>query len=315
MSIRKLSVAEAQAMGVRGLALSGDVDAPAVEIAQKYTLQSYLDDTLGVAAILRQPPNEQIVPSTKKAYDLSGYALGLHPSSETPVAVQFRGGQQQGGSAVFRLKPGEVIRPFGAPGAPGKFSGFEMGLPFGWLGGGNATVVVFRTADSTVDWLDRSEVIYHRIRVPVLQPADVPAVPAYNWPTRFPWPFAVSGPNVLPQKGTPILAVNPTRTLLRLRVADLPAAANMRVYFVGTDALAEGPTGAIDITDVAAVDVVWGTWSSIASANFATQYQTQYWTGELARLGANGGGVFFVDDSGTAALDGLFVDVVRYGVL
>lgn len=315
MSIRKLSIAEAQQAGVRGLALSGDVDAPAVEISKRYDYQSYFDATLGPAAILRQPPNDAIVPSTKKGYDLSGYALGLHPSSETPVSVQFRGGQQQGGSAVFRLKPGEVIRPFGAPGAPGKFSGFDMGLPFGWLGGGNATVLVFRTADATVDWIDRSELIYHRQRVVILDPAAVPTAVPFNWPTRFPWPHATSGLNRLPQKGTPGLAVTPTRTLLKLNVADLASAADMRVFFVGTDAFDE-LAGVTTLTNPpAAVDVIWGTWASVASANFAQQFQTLMFTGELERLGANGGGVFFVDATPGLDIAGASVDVVRYGKL
>jgi len=317
MTIRPLTAAEARLAGVRGLAISGTSDAPAVEIAEKYVFQSYLDDTLGAAAILRQPPNEQIVPSTLKPYDLSGYAIGLHPASETPVAIRFRGGQQQGGGAVHRLKPGQVIRPFGSDAGPGRFSGFEMGLPFGWLGGGSATIIVFRTSDSTVDWIDRCEIPFHRVRVPVLQPAAVPAAAAlaFNWPTRFPWPKAISGANAFPQKGVPALAVTPTQTILRLRVASLAAAATMRAYFVGADVFAEGTDGLVDLTDVAAGDLVWGSWASVASANFATQYQTQSVFGEFPRLGANNGAVMFVDASGAAALDGLFVDVIRYGVL
>lgn len=313
--IRPLSIGEAQNAGVRGLALSGNVDAPAIEISEQYTLQSYFDSTLLQAAILRQAQNEPIVRTTMKSYDLAGYALALHPSSETPVAVQFKGGQQQGGSAVFRLKPGEVLRPFGTPGAPGKFSGFDMGLPFGWLGGGVATVMVLRTADSYVEWLDRSEVIYHRTRMPIYQPAAVPATLPYNWPNRFPWPFATSGTYALSQRGRPALAVKPTRTLLRLRTANLAGAAVMRAYMVGTDAFAEQSDGTIDATDVSAYDMVWGLWTSVASANFATQYQTQFISDEFARLSANSGAMMFVDASGSAALTGLFVDVVRYGEL
>lgn len=315
MSVKALSIAQAQALGIRGVPLSGDVDAPAVEISQKYTFQSYFDDALMERALLRQPPNEQIVPSTRKEYDLAGYALGLHPSSETPVAVKFRSGQQQGGSSVYRIKPGEVIRPFGAPGAPGRFSGFEMGLPFGWLGGGNATVIVFRTADSDVTWLDRSEIVYHRVRLPIYQPDTIPPNILYNWPSRFPWPYAISGANSLPQKGQPVLAVHPTRTMVRLRMSDLANPAAMRAYFIGTDVFAELNTGLVDQSDVAAADIYWGTWASIAGASFNVQYQTQFFEGELARLSANAGCVYFVDASGSAALANQFVDVVRYGVL
>jgi hypothetical protein len=315
-SIRSLTSQQAQAMGVRGISSTGDVDAPAVELSRKFTFQSYFDDVLGPAAILRQSPNQQIVSSTLRKEDLSGYAVALHPSSQTPVAITFRGGQQQGSSATFRLKPGEFLRPFGTPnGVPGKFSGFEWGLPFGWLGGGNAILLVFRTIDAKAEWTDRSEVIFHRIRIPVVSPANVPAAVPFNWPTRFPWPHAVSGVEQLTQAGTPVLSAVPTRTLLSLRMANLASSASMRVYFIGADELAEGPTGAVNLTEAEAYDVIWGVWGSIASANFATQFQYQYLPVEMYRLGANDGGVIFVDGSGGLLLNNQFVDVVRYGVL
>jgi len=89
----------------------------------------------------------------------------------------------------------------------------------------------------------------------------------------------------------------------------------MRAYFVGADVFAESSAGVIDLTDVAATDIVWGSWTSIASANFAAQFQTQTVFGEFTRLGANDGAVMFVDASGAEALDGLYVDVIRYGVM
>lgn len=312
--IQPMSVQRAQALGLRGVALSGNVDAPAVEVAAKFQFQSYFDDTLGAQAILRQAPNEQIVRSTKRTEELAGYAVGLHPSSQTPVAISFRGGQQQGSSATLRLKPGEVIRPFGSPDAPGKFSGFDWGLPFGWLGGGNALLVVFRTDDASVDWVDRSEVIFHRTRVQVLAPAAVPVAPEFNWPTRFPWPKASFGTQALSQSGTPVLAVNPTRIAMTLRLANLVASETMRVYLIGSDEWAELDDGTIDLTETVAYDVVWGTWASVASANFATQYQTQFLPAELFKFGANEGGVIFVD-ANAGALVSAYVDVVRYGVL
>lgn len=314
--IRNLTVQQAQAMGVRGISSTGDVDAPAVELSRKFTYQSYFDNVLGPAAVLRQSPNQQIVASTLKKEDLSGYAVALHPSSQAPVAITFRGGQQQGSSATFRLKPGEFLRPFGTPGGqPGKFSGFEWGLPFGWLGGGNVLLLVFRTMDAKAEWTDRSEVVFHRTRIPIVSPAAVPTAPAFNWPTRFPWPHAVFGAEQLTQAGTPVLSVVPTRTMLSLRMSALASSATMRVYFVGSDELAEGPTGAVNLTEAPSYDVIWGVWSSIASANFPAQFQFQYLPVELYRLGANDGGVVFVDGSGGLLLSGQFVDVVRYGVL
>jgi hypothetical protein len=314
--IRPLSAQQAESLGVRGLSTSGNIDAPAVEVSAKFVYQSYFDNVLGPAALLRQSPNQQIVQSTLRKQDLSGYAVALHPASQTPIAITFKGGQQQGSSPTYRLKPGEYLRPFGSPGGvPGKFSSFEWGLPFGWLGGGNATLLVFRTSDAKAEWTDRSEVIFHRIRLPVFAPANVPVAPAFNWPTRFPWPHAVSGVDALTQAGTPVLSVTPTRTLLLLRLANLVSSATMRVYFVGAEELAETSTGAIPLTEAAAYDVIWGVWSSIASANFPAQFQFQYLPVEMYRLGANDGGIILVDGSGGLSLANQFVDVVRYGVL
>jgi len=313
--IRQLSGAEAAAMGVRGITSSGNSDAPAVEISYQFITQSYFDSTLLEKAILPQAPNEQIVSSTKQQTGQAGYALGLHPSSQTPIAVQFKSGQQQGSSAVFRLKPGEVIRPFGEPGGqPGRFSGFEWGLPFGWLGGGSVSLILFRTADAKVDWLDRSEIVFHRTRMAIIAPAAVPASTAlrFNWPTRFPWPKALQGANSMTQKGAPALAVTPTRTVMSLR-GDLAAAATMRMYFIGSDEFAEASDGTIGLVDALGYDVTWGTWASVASANYATQNQFQFMGPEVFRIGANQGSVILVDKGATLA--GKFVDVVRYGVL
>lgn len=311
MSIRAITGKQAQALGVRGLSV-GDVDAPAIELSRKYPYQSYFDDALGPAAIARQSPNSQIV--LPKREEISGYAVALHPSSQTPVAVTFRGGQQQGSSATFRLKPGEMLRPFGTPdGIPGKFSGFEWGLPFGWLGGGNATLLVFRTADASVDWVDRSEVIFHRTRIPIIAQGAVPAAPAFNWPSRFPWPKAQQGADLLTQAGTPVLSVNPTRIAMTLRMGALAASKTMRMYLVGGDEWAENAAGVVGLTEAIGYDVVWGTWTSLASANFATQFQTQFLPAEAYRFSANEGGVVLVDATG--GLAGQYVDVVRYGVL
>lgn len=303
--------------GIRGRSIVGDVNAPAVQISGFFSYQSYFDDTLLQRAILSQAPNEPIVASTLTQLNVNGYGLGLHPSSETPVAVRFFAGGQQGASSTYTLKPGQVIRPQGKGLEPGQFSGFEWGLPFGWLGGGNATIIVLRTADAKTDWLDRSEIIFHRARFPIYAPADVPASTAlpYNWPTRFPWEQAVQGANAFSQRGTSQLATSPTRVALMLRLATLANPATMRIYFVGTDCFAMDSTGVVDLAAVPpGVDVVWGTWASVASANYASQYQVQMLTGEIERFGANNGAALFVAN-GSADLEDEFVDVVRYGKL
>ena len=315
-----------QRAGVRGHAGTGDSNSPAVEQPTVFAYQSYFDDTLLETAIMNAPPNEPIIPSTLKKLDLSGYAVALHPASETPVAVRFKTGSSQGGSQTYRLKPGELRRPAGKPGhEPAQFSGLEWGLPAGWLGGGAANLIVFRTADAGVEWgSDFSEVIYHRTRVKILAVGEVPAaLQNFNWPSRFPWPLAQQGiagtTTPLSQRGQPALSLQPTRTLMRLRMDTLAAPADMRIMFVGSDPFAANNAGAglgsIDLLDVAATDITWGTWSQLAiAAGLEAQYQTKMLTGEAERIACNAGGVIFVDASGGTLAD-QYVDVIRYGRL
>lgn len=316
-----LSFAEAQALsrsgGTVGVGGSGAIEGPAIEIVDEFLYQSYFDDTLGPRAILTQSKNEAIVASTLKVVQTAGYAIGLHPTSETPIAVRFLAGQQQGASSFLRLKPGEVIRPNGYNGKPGQFSGFEYGLPFGWLGGGMTNLVVFRSPDATVNWYDRNEIVFHRQRLQIYAPGDVPGpttlVP--NWPLRFPWESAKRGTIPVTQAGQPGLAVTPTKTLLRLRMTALAAPSDMRVLLVGMNALEEAADGTVSLAAVPdAIDITWGQWASVASAGYATQYQSEIDETELTLLGSSTGGIILVDNSG-GSLDGEYVDIVRYGVL
>lgn len=322
MNIRHLSAHDFAAVaplrdgGVRGNVISGEVNAPAVEITGNFTYQSYFDDTLLQRAILAQPPSDAIVPSTLKSIDLAGYSLGLHPSSETPVTVRFRTGQQQGASSPYRLKPGQVIRPYGRPGDQGgQFSGFDFGIPFGWLGGGTVTLILFRTSDAWVDWPGSlNEYIYHRTRMRIVDSTLMPATPPYNWPMRFPWSQASFGASGLSQRGEPALVVTPTRTFVRLRVSSLAAPVTMRALFTGTNDFAMGPTGSIDLTDVASYDVIWGTWAQLGGgAGPGTQYQTQMLGADWERLSADNGGLILCSDD--ADLIDEYVDIVRYGRL
>lgn len=317
--------------GVKGQVLAGDAKAPAYELPVLFPYQSYFDNVLGPRAIYAQPANNPIVPSTMpdKPVTVTGYALGLHPSSECPMSVQFFTGAQQGASATFRLKPGEIIRPHGRPdghGHPGSFSGFTYGLPFGWLGGGSALLVVFRTADSHAFWIDHNEVMYHRIRLPILAPAALPAFAAmqYNWPTRFPWPEAISAidsPAGITQRGQPALAVHPTRTLMRLASVTGSALLNpapMRIYFRIADVLAMGPPGpTLNPNDVAFTDYVWGSYAQQAGAPAPYNASTPMTilTGELERLACNQGSIVLGSEDPALNDGGGFVDFVRYGRL
>lgn len=314
--------------GVKGEVMSGESEAPAYELPLLFPYQSYFSDALGPFAIAAQPANQAIVPSTQpdKPVQVAGYALGLHPSSETPVAVQFFTGAQQGASATYRLKPGEIIRPHGRPkgiGFSGQFSGFTYGLPFGWLGGGSALLVVFRTADATANWIDHNEIVFHRVRLPIYTPAELPAlVPLdLNWPTRFPWPNAISKKAAtagITQRGQPALAMNPTRTLMRLRLGTIAdaAGASMRVYFRIADVLAQtNGEFSLDANDTAFTDYTWGSYAPQAGAPapYATANEMTFMTGELERLACNDGAI--VLGSTHAELIGQFVDFVRYGRL
>jgi hypothetical protein len=321
MNIRPLNAYEFAAIappkdkGVRGRVLTGEVNAPAVEVSTSFVYQSYFNDTLAEKAILPQPPSDPIVPSTLKRVDLAGYAVGLTPSSEAPVAIQFHTGQQQGASPVLRLKPGQVIRPFGRPGPDAaQFSGFSFGLPFGWLGGGTVSLILFRTSDAWVDWPGSlNEYVFHRLRLRILPTVPpLPTTPPYNWPLRFPWVQASSGSAALSQRGQPGFVVTPTRTLLRLRLDSLAAPETMRMLFCGTNDLAIGPDGLVNLNDVVAYDVVWGTWSQVG-AGPGTQYQFQFLTDGPERLSADNGGVILTTNDANIA--GQYVDIVRYGRL
>lgn len=309
--------------GIKGRALTGEVNAPAYEVVGLFPFQSYFDSGLLETAILPQPPNQPIVPSTlSKPIMTAGYGLALTPSSQTPVAVQFFTGGQQGRSATYRLKPGEVIYPYGRPdgiGNNGQFSGFQWGLPFGWLGGGSATLITLRTADAEVNWAnDENELIYHRMRLQIVDAAALPVLAgAYsgpiNWPQRFPWPAAVSGVNSLTQRGRPAIAVFPTRTALSLRLATV-AGSTMRMYFVGTNDFDTLSTGVADLTGVRATDIAWGTWAQQAGAvaPFNSTFEMQFLTGEAERLAADAGAVALAAPVGNELINS-FVDVVRYG--
>ena len=290
-----------------------DVPASAIQLSRLFDYQSYFDSTLLERAILLQSTNDPIVDSKRE--QTSGYAIGLHPSSQTPISVQFDVGGQQGSGAPIILKPGQVVRPHGIPpGAKsGSFAGFRWGLPFGWLGGGLATVLVFQTPDSDVLWPGNPEIIFHRQRFAIISGAALPAAAPKNWPIRFPWTQAVTGTGSFPQKGLPILAVDPTRTILRLRVATLAAPEDVRMIYQSTQDFDLDSAGAVITTPVTALDITWGTWASFGAGDLGTQFQAQSLTDLGYKFGADDGGVVFASNAGT--LIGSFIDCVRYGRL
>jgi hypothetical protein len=114
----------------------------------------------------------------------------------------------------------------------------------------------------------------------------------------------------------------PTRTALSLRLATVAAPSDMRMYFVGSDPWAQtGPisvaqqVGTISLADVRAIDITWGTWGQQAGAvaPFSSSFPSLLLTGEAERYAANAGAA--VLGSNVAALQGQYVDIVRWGRL
>lgn len=290
---------------------------PAIEFSKNFFFQSYFDSTLLAAAILTPTAGAPgIIASTQAEQQISGYAIGLHPDSSTPVAVQFKNSDKSGNTGTYFLKPGEVIKPSG-----GKFNGFVWGLPFGWLGGGLARLVVFTTPDAHVDWGAHLEIIFHRARYTIYQPAGVtsgalPTAPL-NWPIQFPWAGALNSAG-LSVGSTPIIQISEaTRVLLVLRgLTTLATPAEMRVVMQATDDVGLSSAGAPVLTNPIFDTITWPSWASLGtSGNLATQNPAlMYSNGILNRVSSQLGGIIFIDNA-AAALTGCFVDVVRYGRL
>jgi hypothetical protein len=133
------------------------------------------------------------------------------------------------------LKPGQTYFP------GSKFSAFSWGLPFGWLGGGTAQLLVFTTRETFAAWPGNGEVLFHRQRMLVYTTASNPAAASVvpNWPLAFPWPNAKSGVNSSSspgqQSGLPIIGIVPSKVIARARVETLGAANTIRFLFLQTD--------------------------------------------------------------------------------
>lgn len=299
-----------------------DVLSPAVALSKIFLYQSYFDSSLLQNALLSQVLGQDIISSEDQT--ITGYSVGLHPSSQTPISIKFNSGSRSERSRVHTLKPGQILTPTGGT-KKHAFTGFSWGLPYGWLGGGMATLLVFKTADAEVRWSEGSEVIFHRATYAIKQPADLTLAGSFNnapnnWPMRFPWPKAAAFAAAAQQQySQPVLAITPTRVALALRGLTTLAASNtMRLIFQGTNDFALDSAGAIVTTVPLFQDIVWDAWTSLGtSGNLSTQRPVRVLINEpIVRLAADDGGVLFVDGSGVdAVFTEKFVDVVRYGKL
>lgn len=296
-------------------------DAPSLR-SFVFTSQSEIDPTYLDYGVRDQKAGQPIV-QAQNAQD-SGFGLGLAPWAETPIAVRFRAGGQQGGSAVFILRPGDVVFPSRSR----PFSGFEWGLPFGWLGGGLATIAILPSPETDLGWGGtRREVLFHRFQttiVPVaglVNDAAFAAALRFNWPLRFPFvqQRRQDAVGTFDQSGQPLLSVEPTRIIFILHptAGALGAAATMRaLLFRPRDTT---PAATFAQAEVVAEEHTWGgPWAQLGVPATYLQFpQIELTSGPLVRMGGDNAGVcglLLVSDPGLI-LDNLRVDVLRYGLL
>ena len=322
-----------------------DMRAASLQISTVFPWQSWFDTTLLQKAIAVQPSGTQIVLPQKES-QYGGHSLILHKSSQVPVAVTAKG--DDGSSpTVYVLAPGQSVSPLGSV----PFRSFTWGLPFGWLGGGMATLLIGQQIHEPSFAVESPEIPFHRARFAIQQPASLLTAgynnSPLNWPIWFPW-VQTTNSSSIGQPGAPIVAPYPTRIVMTLRPpaanqvpgnVGLATAANMIAIIQGADDFnmdAGGVAGNIDLYGAAGTNeggypifdtFTWPAWTNVGtSGNLAVQnpeltVNPASGAQALLRLGCSGVpgtatavGVTFVDVSG-GNLAGYFVDVVRYGVL
>jgi hypothetical protein len=302
-----------------------------VTLTELFPMQSYFDSTLRHLAVVDQGVGQQISQATVKPQDTAGYGLALHPSSETPVAVKFQKLGMTGATLTVVLKPGQILYPFGRDRAA-RFEGFSWGVPFGWLGGGLATLFVLTSPDVELNWpKDDAEVIVQRQRMKIYPHttawadvvADTSSSLMQNWPTRFPALTTRRGGNggvTIDASGRPSIRVQPTRTMFMLRTKTLAAPATIRFFVVAPEAF-ENAASAVPPVLAAYEELTWGTTANVGGAGVPDQYMVQEVVGgPLITLGCERSvpnGVIAMVTAANANLepvgDVVYLDVVRYG--
>jgi hypothetical protein len=306
---------------------------PYVALPFTFPYQSWFDNTLQQNAIAVQPTNAPIISPSGAApngilvtlpieQQSPGWSLTLSSASETPIAVSVRGESNNNASPAVVIVPGQTITPLGGV----KFRSFRWGLPFGWLGGGMARLLVGQAEYQPEGYTARPEIAYHRARFPIYQPSGVTSTALnnapYNWPGRFPWINAQAGTNQTNQGGNPSIKPEPSRALLVLRgVSTLAGATSMIAVIQGSNEFqldAGGTAGSVTLTNPVQVPLSWPAFNSFGtSGNLATQNVCIELdaTSPLVRLAADSAGIVFVDASGSSALANCYVDIVRFGRL
>lgn len=293
------------------IATTGGAPSPLV---RDFPFQSWFDSALMQQAIAQQ--NSAIVLPRK--VQIGGQAVQAFPGNQTPIAIDFTLGNGVPSSQIL-MKPGQIIRP-------GRFTSFEWGLPFGWLGGGVATILVANNPESDFDAPANAEVVFHRVRLPIIAPNAVNVVPVPNWPIRFPWPNAVNllGAN---QGQSPVAGVvAPTKIMARLRAAVVPpGGAVTRFILFNVDEFDRDQNYAVQsvLSGAFTIDVAWQPWVqsgiTVAGSGAAVlEYQgiELDLTTPIARLGGDNCALVIVDVTpGGPVLVGTFIDFTRWGVL
>lgn len=287
-------------------------------------IQSFFDyrgQAVGAQALIANPPGTQII--SKVSRNDSGYSIGLAPWSESPVAVSFKVGGQNGTSQPLILKPGQIMRPQGkASGATRavNFNGFEYGLPAGWPGGGLVSLFVFPSPDAEVKWdATFNQVLFHCQQLQIRITDTVPPASLKNWPVRFPWAdgarYDATNNVALEQDGKAALSiVETTRVMLRLRgniaLANPEAC---RACLWGTDAFEHAADGlAVNQSQGYFYDFAWPgnqVVAGMAANDPIVDLPTSFFGigGSLAGL--------TLDVADGSVLEDAIVDVVRYGRL
>jgi hypothetical protein len=271
------------------------------QIPAAFPFQSYFDSTLEHLALLEQPTNQSIVASTKKTAQGSGYVVGVSGSSDVPVAFNF-----YGSDSTVICRPGQLIKP------GGRFDGFDYGLPFGWLGGGRAVILVGRDETTEIDLGSaRPDMVFHRTRLAIeASGANLPTLKR-NWPLSFPWTQALRGSGPVDQRGTPIFRVHPTRALLRLRSA-IVADTVVGLVFRGSREFDEASDGTYTLGDTTAVfcEVTFAPTTDPSLAHYPMASIPE----DFLHLTCDEGGLTALG-LGVAGLTGVEIDVVRFGRL
>ena len=175
---------------------------PVLQVGHTFGWQSWFDSTKLEKAIAIQPAGTQI-PEAQKESQSGGFSLILHRSSQTPIAVTAKG--EGSAPTIYTLAPGQSLSPLGDR----PFRSFTWGLPFGWLGGGMAQLLVTQQPHEPTFGEGGLEIPFHRARFAIKQPSDLTAGgynnSPLNWPIRFPWVQNTNQSSVA-QPGSPILA-------------------------------------------------------------------------------------------------------------